>query len=301
MRLTNIHGLPDPLVKAVSNDKYDPGRSDYTTSQLAGTPARQLVLKRRHWHELSEDVSERIYALSGQSKHVVLERAAELCDEYEYLAEKRFYIERHGKTIGGQIDLLHDRASGTLYDWKEVSVWVSKQELKEEWIRQGNINKLILEENGFQIAQLINIALYRDWRKAQAEKTKDYPPYQVEAFPLPVWDRIETETFISARINQFETAKEVLPECSESERWYSGDKFALIKTGNKKATKLFDTQKEAADHQEIFNMVNGYDLQFRPGVNKRCALGYCVVAKHCDQYQKLKENENGTESDPATA
>lgn len=295
MRLTNIYELPAPLVKAVENDKYDPGRSDYTTSQIAGTPARQLILKRRHWKDLTEDVAQRIYALSGQSKHVVLERAAERCDEYEYLAEKRFYIEREGKTIGGQIDLLHDRASGILYDWKEVSVWVSRQELKEEWIRQGNINKLILEENGFQIGQLINIALYRDWRKAQVETTKDYPPHQVEAFPLPVWSREQTEEFICVRIKEFEAAKDNLPECSESERWYSGDKYALIKTGNKKATKVFDTEKEALDHQEIFEMVKGYEIQFRPGINKRCAGGYCIVSGHCEQWQKLKENEDGSE------
>jgi len=55
-RLTNIYDLPEPLVQAVMNDKYSPGRSDYTTSQLAGTPARQWALKRKHWMEITEDV-----------------------------------------------------------------------------------------------------------------------------------------------------------------------------------------------------------------------------------------------------
>lgn len=294
MKLTNNYNLPAPLVAAISNDKYDAGNSDYTTSQLAGIPARQLALKRQFWQELTEDVADRIYSLSGQSKHVVLERAAEACDTYEYLAEKRFYIEREGKRIGGQIDLLHDKASGILYDWKECSVWVSKSDLKSEWIAQGNINRLILEENGFKIDSLINIALYRDWRKAQVETTKDYPLRQVEAFPLPMWDKDETEYFIARRIAEFEAAKTTLPECSPEERWYSGDKFALFKIGNKKATKLFDTAEEAQTHREIFDLTKGYEVRFRPGVNKRCEH-YCLVAGMCEQFQKLKGQENGTE------
>src|ERR1041384_3875976 len=65
IRITNNLNLPMPLVAAVRNDKYSPGRSDYTTSQLAGTPPRQFALKRKHWHELTEDVADRIYSLSG--------------------------------------------------------------------------------------------------------------------------------------------------------------------------------------------------------------------------------------------
>lgn len=98
-RITNNLNLPMPLVEAVKNDRYSPGKSDYTTSQLAGTPARQFALKRKFWNLLSEDVADRIYSLSGQSKHAILERAAEYCEQYEYLAEKRFYVERCGFTV----------------------------------------------------------------------------------------------------------------------------------------------------------------------------------------------------------
>lgn len=293
MKLTNRFNLPAPLVKAVENDKYTPGNSDYTTTQLAGTPARQLILKRLHWDDLTEDVSDRIYALSGQSKHVILERAAEYCDEYEFLAEQRFYVEREGKVIGGQIDL-YDKSLRVLWDWKETSVWVSYQDLKEEWISQGNVNRVLLQCNGYPVESIINVALYRDWKKAQVGTREGYPTHQVQQFEIPIWPTEKTEQFIRDRIYEFESAKDSLPECSESERWYSGDKFALTKTGNKKATKLFDTAKEAEDHRQIFNMIKGYEVQYRPGINKRCD-SYCVVASVCEQYKQLKEKQNGTE------
>jgi hypothetical protein len=291
-RITNNLNLPMPLVEAVKNDRYSPGKSDYTTSQLAGAPARQWALKGKHWHELSEDVADRIYSLSGQSKHSILERAAEYCEQYHYLAEKRFYVERCGKVIGGQIDL-YDSKARTLYDWKEVGVFVSKNALKDEWVAQGNINKLLCDENGYPVEHLINIALYRDWKKsiAQTKKPDEYPQYQVEQFPLPVWAKEETEAFIKRRIEAFESAKSELPLCTAEERWYSDEKYALTKKGNKKATKLFDTEEEAKTHAEIFNLTANHEITHRPGVNKRCE-SYCIVSAFCEQFKKLKEQEN---------
>lgn len=298
-RITNVYGLPEPLVQAVMNDKYSPGHSDYTTSQLASTPARQWALKRKHWSEITEDVSDRIYSLSGQSKHVVLERAAEFCEQYEYLAEKRFYIKRSRKTIGGQIDL-YDTKQGILYDWKETSVYVSYLSLKEEWIAQGNINRLLLIENGYEVNQIINIAIYRDWKKSLIGSTEKYPPHQVAKFELPVWSNDETESFIARRVAEFEGAKSELPECNDEERWKAADVWALTKVGGKKALKLFDTEKEALDHMEIFNIPGVITL--RPGVNKRCQ-SYCLALPFCEQAKQLgvKEQENGTTGNPIAA
>jgi hypothetical protein len=291
-RLTNVYDLPEPLVQAVMNDKYSPGHSDYTTSQLAGTPARQWALKRKHWFEITEDVSDRIYSLSGQSKHVVLERAAEYCEQYQYLAEERFYIRRCEKIVGGQIDL-YDKQNGILYDWKETSVYVSYLSLKPEWAAQGNINRLLLEENGYPVNEIINIALYRDWKRSLVGSTEKYPPHQVAKFPIPLWSNEETEAFIARRIAEFEGAKKELPLCSDEERWKAPDVWALTKVGGKKALKLFDTEKEALDHMEIFNIPG--EITLRPGVNKRCQ-SYCLALPFCEQAKQLgvKEQENGT-------
>lgn len=297
-RITNIYDLPEVLVQAVMNDKYSPGQSDYTTSQLAGTPARQWALKRRHWRDITEDVSDRIYSLSGQSKHVVLERAAEFCEQYQYLAEERFYAKRSGKTISGQIDL-YDKKQGILYDWKETSVYVSYLSLKPEWAAQGNINRLLLQENGYPVNEIINIALYRDWKKSLVGSTEKYPPHQVAKYPIPLWSIEEVETFITTRIAEFEGSKKELPECSDEERWKADDVYALTKTGKKKATKLFASQAESQTHIEIFN-IKDHEIQFRPGANKRCD-SYCLVNQFCEQYKVLKEQENAATRDSEAA
>lgn len=290
--LTNIYNLPEPLVQAVMNDKYSPGHSDYTTSQLAGVPARQWALKRRHWLEITEDVSDRIYSLSGQSKHVVLERAAEFCEKYEYLAEERFYAKRCGKIIGGQIDL-YDKRNQILYDWKETSVYVSYLSLKPEWAAQGNINRLLLEENGYPVKEIVNIALYRDWKKSLVGSTEKYPAHQVSKFEIPVWPNEETEEFIARRVAEFEGAKKKLPECTDEERWKAPDVWALTKVGGKKALKLFDTEQEALEHMQIFNIPG--EITLRPGVNKRCQ-SYCLALPFCEQAKRLgvKEQDNGS-------
>lgn len=284
VRVTNKFGLPQPLVEAVSNNKYSPGKSDYTTTQLAGTPARQLILRKEHWNEISEDVADLIYSLSGQSKHVVLERAAEFCKEYHYLAEERFYIKRKGKTIGGQIDL-YDENKLILYDWKETGVYAASHELKADWIAQGNINRTMLIENGYPVEKIINIVLYRDWKKSEVGRKEKYPEHQVQPFEIPIWSTSETEDFIAKRIAEFEKAKVKLPLCSDEERWKTNDVYALIKKGNKKATKLFDSKEAAESEISVFKMVS-HDVQFRPGINKRCE-SYCNVREFCEQAKKL--------------
>jgi hypothetical protein len=103
------------------------------------------------------------------------------------------------------------------------------------------------------------------------------------------------ESFITRRIAEFEQAKIELPFCSEEERWKSADVFALFKGKNKRATKLFKTNEEALSHIEVFAL-QGHEIRFRPGVNKRCA-SYCDVSAHCEWWaqNQPKEHENGTE------
>lgn len=293
-RITNIFNLPEPLVQAVMNDKYSSGSSDYTTSQLAGTPARQWALKRRHWRDVTEDVSDRIYSLSGQSKHVVLERAAEFCEQYQYLAEERFFAKRCGKTISGQIDL-YDKNQGILYDWKETSVYVSYLSLKAEWIAQGNINRVLMEENGYPVNEIVNIALYRDWKKSLVGSTEKYPEHQVAKFEIPLWAIEETEAFIERRIGEFEGAKRELPLCSDEERWKKPDVYAVHKLGQKRAINggLFRSAEEAKTHLEMFNLGATHGIEFRAGENKRCQ-SYCLAMPFCSQAKELgvtKETE----------
>lgn len=74
-KLTNKHGLPQPLYSAVANDSYSKGDSDVSITTLL-QPPRISALKDTHADEIQEDAMDRIWALLGQSVHTILERAS---------------------------------------------------------------------------------------------------------------------------------------------------------------------------------------------------------------------------------
>ena len=59
--ITNKHGLPEALVRAVRNDPYT-GGGDISVTKLIDSPQRRQ-LWRQHEADIEEDVSERIWSL----------------------------------------------------------------------------------------------------------------------------------------------------------------------------------------------------------------------------------------------
>src|SRR5258706_69449 len=68
--VTNKHGLPDAIVRAVLNDPYDRGDADFTVTQLLQPPQLARLTQA---NPIPEDVSDRIWALLGHAVHVILE------------------------------------------------------------------------------------------------------------------------------------------------------------------------------------------------------------------------------------
>ena len=270
MNLTNNLQLPEPLVRAVANDSYNGATaSDYTTTGLL-RPPRIAALLKQHGEHLTEDVSDRIFSLFGQIVHSIIERAA--TDE---LVEKRLFMEIDGKTISGQIDLYQN---SILWDWKTTTIYAGKDGAKEEWIQQGNINRLLCHENDIEVRGIQYVALYRDWSLLKAQREHDYPKKQVEVFNLPVWPYEKARQFVEERIRLHEEARERLPLCSASERWERPTKWALMKKGQKRAIKLYDTEDEAT---AAISDPRQY-VEFRQGEPVRC-LNYCPVTAYCSQ------------------
>src|SRR6202142_1696526 len=87
MKYTNKQNLPQPIVKAVTNDSYNSGDCDISVTSLL-KPPQMLALERLHKDDLEEDVSDRIWSLLGQVIHGILERAEETA-----VAERRLYID----------------------------------------------------------------------------------------------------------------------------------------------------------------------------------------------------------------
>ena len=82
-----------------------------------------------------------------------------------------------------------------------------------------------------------------------------------------------------------------LPLCTEKERFNSGDKYAIMKKGNKRAVKLHDTLSSANAHLEYLQSTGDgiYSIDIRKGTDTKC-LEYCSVNIYCDYYKQNYEN-----------
>jgi hypothetical protein len=269
--ITNKHGLPEALVKAVQNDPYT-GGGDISVTKLIDSPQRRQLLL-AHGSAVEEDVSERIWSLLGQAVHHILERAGT-----DTLVEERLFAEVEGWKLSGQFDRLH-LGSKTLSDYKVTTTYKAKGD--DNWTRQLNVLRWLAFQNGFIVDHLEIVAIFRDFRKSEAERNPEYPQQAVKVIPIPVWPLDETEEYIRERVKLHQVAQAGRPSwgvapCTDEERWYSGDKWALIKPGSKRALKVLDERPEAVP--------SGVYLEHRPGVYRRCEQ-YCEVAAWCPQWQ----------------
>ena len=64
--LTNVHGLPQAIVDAVTNDSYT-GGGDVSCTKLIDSP-RVRVLSAKHHAEITVDISDQVWKLLGQAR-----------------------------------------------------------------------------------------------------------------------------------------------------------------------------------------------------------------------------------------
>lgn len=281
MNITNKYGLPDALVRAVTNDPYTKGDCEFSVTELLA-PARQRALMQTHKDEITEDVADRLFSLYGQIAHLILERA-NVVD----LAEKRFFGTIGDATVSGQVDNLQI-VNESLIDWKFTSAagFYAGKAPKPEWVAQLNFQLELLRQNGLDAKTLQIGGLLRDYSKAATERSKDYPPAPVVLMPIPLWPREQTVAVMQARVNAHREAREgLLPACTPEERWERPGCWAVMKTGNKRAVKLFDRE---ADALEFVSGAPGLSVVERPGESIRCK-SYCPVKHFCAQYSSLSK------------
>lgn len=275
MRLTNKMRLPEPIVAAVANDSYTKGDANISVTELLNPP--QIVrLVREHNEELEEDASDRIWSLLGQAVHSIIERAS---DQHDTLSEATLYSMYENWKLKGSVD--HVTISrGELNDFKVTTVWkINGGKIPDEWIAQTNIyRRMAQREKGLVIDKIAVIAILRDWSKREALRSPngDYPQAQVVRLEIPLWSEERTDAFIAERI-RLHQMPEPLP-CSDTDIWAKPDKWALMKVGGKKATKLYSSLEEAEA-----NCTSAFYIEHRPGEAVRCE-SYCPVSKFCTQW-----------------
>ena len=288
MKLTNNIGIPEPLAKAIANSRkgYSKGEGvDYSVTELIG-PAYQRRLIRKHQNSISEEAVDQIWSLLGTSVHYMIEMAQE---DQNYISEQRFFFRFYDRLISGQADLI-DTKNKIIYDWKVTSAWTHLNGVKPEWEAQLNLLNLLYSKgkasNVGEAEKLYIIAIYRDWKKTDALKNKDYPQKQVAMLPVNLWPLSSCERYLLSRIEAHDSVG-IDDVCSDDERWHKDDKYAVKKKTNKKATRVFNDESEARLFiEDKKDMV----IEFRPGEDTRC-LHYCPVQQFCSHGKKLNTLE----------
>ncbi len=281
MKITNRLCLPQPLVDAVKNDPYSRGKSDISVTQLY-QPPRKIALERQYEDVISEDASDRIWSLLGQSMHTILERA-----NLTAIAERRFYYQCLGWTVSGQFDAIY--SGGLLQDYKLCSAFEVTKGIKPDWIYQLNVGRVLIEnEIDIKITSLQVVAILRDWSKRAAlEKKKDgFPQTQVVLIDVPLWPIEKAKSYIEERVTLHQQARITLPECSYEDRWAKPNTFAVTKKGNKRADRVYGTMDEARYHasKDPANFL----ITERAAESVRCQF-YCSVSAHCSQFKQMSE------------
>ena len=287
MRVTNMANLPAEFLAAVSNDQYDNQGSDYSVTDLIA-PAQQVALKKRYKDDIVHDAADLIWILLGKAIHQVIEYA----DVPDSWREQRKFVTMRGLKISGQADI-YNPIDGIIKDVKSTSVYRTKDGLPDDWEKQLNLYAAIWRENGFPVKRLRVLAVYRDWRSAEALKNKDYPANALDELQVPCWRHSEAMDYLNKRVQahmdaqcELETAGgEGLAEhhaCSEVERWRTPTKYAVMKKGRKRAIKLYDTSLEAAERVESEGG-RPYFIESRPGEDRRCH-NYCDASPWCHQF-----------------
>ena len=217
MIITNKHGLPRAFALAVANDPYDRGKSRISVTGLIAPP-RARVIKELHEAEISEDVSDRIWALFGSAVHSILERAGELAGSR---VEERLFARTCGWRISGKFDECRV-ADATLSDFKVTSVWTRIYGSRiKEWTEQLNLLACLCRLNNIEpIDNLSIICLYRDWQESRTGEG-GYPAAAVEEVTIECLPQKDARKLMRSLVKRHQQAEVRLPLCTDEERWYN--------------------------------------------------------------------------------
>jgi len=177
---------------------------------------------------------------------------------------------------------------GTLQDYKMCSVWEMIFGFKKEKENQLNVLAELCVLNGYPVKKVQIVAIFRDWQMSKAILDKQYPQTQVAVVDFPLWDLNKRVAYIESRLAVHFNGK---AECTDEERWLQKRECAVVKVGNKRATKLHATPESAKAHVEMLRKdkpKDRYLIDERPPVYKRCE-SYCGASGFCPQWKETQE------------
>lgn len=292
---TNKYRLPQYLVDWLLSSGYD---FNYDPNTISTTtllkPIKAQILGSRYTEDVETDVSELIAARYGTAIHDSVEKIETPGVSKEVRLHRQIQIEDTVYTVSGKYDILVDLGHGTyqLQDMKSTSVWSYIYGGKDEdYRKQLSIYRWLLSPTHQVIDQSSITFFFTDWSSSKARQDQDYPKLRIQSgYKVDLWSLEQTEQYIRERLTLFHLARQAdddeLPDCTPEELWQTEDSWAVYKDGNKKATKLCNTEEEA-ELYKISKKIKG-NIQHRPGKVKRCR--YCSSFPVCDQGQAYQAN-----------
>ena len=274
MKLSNSYNLPETIVNAVGK-QYKPKANRFSVSDLT-TPPQIRYLKTKHWDELEEDVSDKLWMLLGSAVHYILEKGS----PENALSEEKMEIKIGDVTFVGKPDLLHN---DEISDWKICSVYSFLLGDKPEWEAQLNLYKFLFAQKGLNVSKLTIHAILRDWQKSKSLQDADYPKIPFMSVDIPIWDSARVATFINKAISDL--SAEVPRECTPEEQWAKPTQYAVQDPKKKRALRVLDSFEDAEKWMKAQPDSAKLNIAQRLGSKARCE-GYCPVSKHCEQYKR---------------
>lgn len=279
MKITNNKNLPAPMVAAAMQQREIKPYTYSVTTLLKST--REILLTRRHNDEIEQDVSTMAWALFGTATHAVLEDAAQGNAEVQLKWQTGKY------TVTGITDYID---GDTVVDYKTTSVWKFKHGDFDDWREQLATYAFMLNQAGHKITKGRIIAILRDHRKGEARLEKDYPE-PIETLEFDLTDLTETEKRVRMKLASLNACEDLpddmLPFCTDSERWARGGGWAVKKNTAKKALRVLPT-KECAEQWLSEN--KGDYIEYRPPFSAKCHE-YCACKDFCNQYRDFISKE----------
>ena len=189
MKITNKFNVPETLLSLAQRDFYTKGKADYSVTEIISPPRIQR-LRKKHWQDIEQDVSDMLWMLLGTALHVVAERSV----VEGHTNEERIIVDMDGVLLSGAIDLQRDDEDGiTIYDYKFTSAWALMND-KPEWEQQQNIYRYLIERaKGKPVKGLKICALIRDWSRRDAQNKPDYPQAPIQVVDIPMWTMERTK------------------------------------------------------------------------------------------------------------
>ena len=270
MEITNKFNLPQAYFNIAVRGVREPQEWVVSATQLC-LPQQIAQLQKKHWKELTEDVSERLWAILGSSVAFALSHADEGALTEHYMETKI------GKwTLRGTLDHYHN---GKISDYKVTSCYSFLLGDKPEWEQQLNIYAYLGLSTGLEVDELEINAILRDHQASKGKYDEGYPLIPFVSKKIPLWSYDDQGVFIKAKLSALEQ-DELIP-CTDEERWASPTTYAVMKGDNKKATRVLDSMEEAEKYIED-NKVLKASIVERKGGYRRCS-DYCPVRLHCPQ------------------